>query len=79
VRTDVSEEFIATNIWVETIIVVGTTLVFLHRVLLLLVTANVPSSPILLTLMLEVIRSAESLAVKKPHGVISQETKFFKA
>jgi hypothetical protein len=53
VRTDVSEECIASIIRV-------TRIAFLRVVLQLLVTANVvPSSPILLTLMMEPIRSSE--------------------
>jgi hypothetical protein len=50
VRTDVSEERIASNIKV-----------LLRNVRRLLVTANVvPSSPILVTLMMEAIRSSET-------------------
>jgi hypothetical protein len=42
--------------------------------ILLLVTANVvPRSPILVTLIMEAIRSLET---QQPHGVISQKTAF---
>jgi hypothetical protein len=47
-------------------------------VLRLLVTANVvPSSPILVTLMLEVIRSSENKFLQESHGVTSWKTAFF--
>jgi hypothetical protein len=48
VRTDISEESIAS------------TIVFLHSMLQLLVTANVPSSPIPVTLMTETLCSSET-------------------
>jgi hypothetical protein len=55
VRTDISEECIASIIRVTRIGELGTltitNIVFLHSMLLLVVTANVPSSPILVTLM----------------------------
>jgi hypothetical protein len=57
-RSDVSEERVASIIRVERIKAVGTTLV-VTSVLQLLVTANVPSSLILVTLMMEAIRSFE--------------------
>jgi hypothetical protein len=69
VRADISEEPSASIIRVTRICVLGTTLavtsrnylVFLRSVRRLLVTANVvPSSPILVTLMMEVIRSSET-------------------
>jgi hypothetical protein len=41
----------------------GTTLVFLRSVHQLLVTANVPSSPILVTLMMEVLDFSETLVL----------------
>jgi hypothetical protein len=56
VRTDVSEEriaFIAAEKYYVDI-------VFLRSVRRLLVTANVPSSPILVTLMMEALRSSET-------------------
>jgi hypothetical protein len=72
VRTDVLEERIASIIRVTRIGELGTTLavtsnrsahyvVFLRSVLRLLVTANaVPSSPILVTLIMEALRSSET-------------------
>jgi hypothetical protein len=69
VRTDVSKERIASIIRVTRIGELGTTLavtnnrncVFLCSVLRLLVTANgVPSSPILVTLMMEETRSSKT-------------------
>jgi hypothetical protein len=60
VRTDVSQECIASIIWVKRI---G---VFLRSVLRFLVTANVvPSSPIIVTLMMEVICSSETSVFRK--------------
>jgi hypothetical protein len=52
--------------------------VALCRVRRLLVTANVPSSPILVILMLEALSSSETSVVKEPHSVTSQKTPFFK-
>jgi hypothetical protein len=61
VSTDVSEERSASIIRVTRISELGTTLaVFLRSVCLLLVTANVLSSPILVTLMREVRNSSEN-------------------
>jgi hypothetical protein len=62
VRTDVSEELSASFIRVTIIGELGTTLaVFLCRVCRLLVTASiVPSSLILVTLMMEALRSSET-------------------
>jgi hypothetical protein len=57
VRTNVSEERIASIIRVTRFDELKTTL---RSVILLLVTANVPSSPILVTLMMEAIHSSES-------------------
>jgi hypothetical protein len=54
VRTGVSEELIASIIRVTRIGELGTS------VRLLLVTANVPSSPILVTLMMEALSSSET-------------------
>jgi hypothetical protein len=43
-----------------------------------LVAANVvPSSPILVTLIMEAINSFETSVLKEPHGVTSQKTSFF--
>jgi hypothetical protein len=45
----------------------------------MLVSANVvPSSPILLTLMMEAIRSSEIPLLEEPHGVSSKKMAFFK-
>jgi hypothetical protein len=52
VRTDVKEEL-------STSIIRVTRTVFLHSVHRLLVTVNVPSSPILVTLMMEALSSSE--------------------
>jgi hypothetical protein len=61
VRTDVSEELRSSFIRVTRIGELGTTLVFLHSVRRLLVTASVvPSSPILATMMKEALRSSET-------------------
>jgi hypothetical protein len=74
VRTDVSEELSASFIRMTRIVELGTTLavtsnrrtlrrdylVFLRSVRRLLVTANVPSSPILVTLMKEALSSSET-------------------
>jgi hypothetical protein len=43
----------------------------------LVVTANVPSSLILVTLMMEVLRSSEMSVPAREHDVISQKTAFF--
>jgi hypothetical protein len=66
VRTDVSEELSASIIRVTRIGELGTTLAVtsnrrtLRRNTKLLVTANVPSSPILFTLMKEALSSSET-------------------
>jgi hypothetical protein len=61
VRTDVSEELSASFIGVTRIGELGTTLaVFLRSVRRLLVTADVPSLPILVTLMKETLSSSET-------------------
>jgi phospholipid N-methyltransferase len=53
-------------------------MIFLRSVLRLLVTGNVvPSSPILVTLMMEAIHFSETWYLQDPHGVISQKTAFF--
>jgi hypothetical protein len=51
--------------------------VFLSTVRRLVVTANVPSSPILVTLMMEALSSSECRLLQEPHGVTSQRTAFF--
>jgi hypothetical protein len=72
VRTDVSEELSASFIRVTGIVELGTTLavssnrVFLRKVRRLLVRASVvPSTPILVTLMKEVLRSSEPLVLTR--------------
>jgi hypothetical protein len=63
VRTDVSEELSASIIRVTGIGELGTTLainVFLRSVRRLILTANVFSSPILVTLMMEALNSSET-------------------
>jgi hypothetical protein len=72
VSSDVSEERIASIMRV-------TRIVFLRSVLWLLVTANVfLSSPILVALMMEAIRTSEtSVLTRDPRGVTSQKTAFF--
>jgi hypothetical protein len=67
VITDVSEELIASIIRVTRIGELGTTQQYLCIVLQLLVTANVvPSSPILVTLMMKAIRSSETSVLTTP-------------
>jgi hypothetical protein len=49
-----------------------------HVALRLLVTANVvPSPPILVTLMMEAIRSSKRRYLQEQHGVVFQKTAFF--
>jgi hypothetical protein len=85
VRTNVSEEPRPSFIRVTRIGELGTTIVVtsnrrtLRRntrsVRRLLVKAIVfPSSPILVTLMKEALRSSETLVLQEPHGVTSQKT-----
>jgi ABC-type uncharacterized transport system permease subunit len=50
---------------------------FLRSVLQLLVTANVPGSLILLTLMMEATHSSETSVLIRATGVTSQMTAFF--
>jgi hypothetical protein len=63
VRTDVSEEFSASFIMMTRIGELGTSAV--TSVPQLLVTANVPSSPILVTLMKEALPSSETLVLTR--------------
>jgi hypothetical protein len=66
VRTDFSEEHSASITRVPIIVELGITLaVFLHRMSQLLVTANIPSSPILVTLMMKALRSSETLVLTR--------------
>jgi hypothetical protein len=63
VRTDVTEELNASVIRVTIIGEIGTVLRSVHR---LLVIANVvPSSPILVTLMIEALRSTDTLVLTR--------------
>jgi hypothetical protein len=53
-------------------------IVFLRRVIRALFTANVvPSSPILVTLMMKAIHSSETSVLRRAHGVTYQKTEFF--
>jgi hypothetical protein len=73
VRTEVSKEFSASIIRVTRIGELGTLsvssphVVFLRSVRRLLVTANVPTSPILVILMLEAVSSFETYCSYKSH------------
>jgi hypothetical protein len=73
VRTDVSEDLSASIIRVYRI---GEHH-FLRSVLRLLVAANVPSSPILETLMMEALSSPKRRFLQEPHGVTSEKKPFF--
>jgi hypothetical protein len=80
VRTNVSEELSASIIRVTRIGELWTTLAvkeFFRSVLRLLVTADVPSSPILATLMMEAPSPPKRRLLQEPHGVTSQKTAFF--
>jgi hypothetical protein len=73
--TDILEDGVASLIRVTRIGELGTSLdlisniVFLHRLLRLLVTANViPSAPIFVTLMMGAILSSETSVLIKPRG-----------
>jgi hypothetical protein len=65
VGTDISEKPSASIIGVTRIRELGTTLIFLRSVRRLLVTAKVPSSPILVTLMMEALDSHEMLVLTR--------------
>jgi hypothetical protein len=73
-KTHVAWEIITSIIRV-TIGELGTTLaattnyVFLHSILQLLVTANVPSWPVLVTLMMEAIRSPETSVLTRRRNI----------
>jgi hypothetical protein len=76
VRTDVSEELSAAIIRVPRIGGLGATLAVTSSVRRLLVTVNVPSSRILVTLMVEALGFPETSVLQEPHGVTSQKTPF---
>jgi hypothetical protein len=71
-RTDVSEERITSIIRVKRISKLGTRLAAS-----MLIIANIPSSLILFTLMMEAIHASETFFLQEPHGVISKKTAFF--
>jgi hypothetical protein len=64
IRTDVLEELSASIIRVTRIGELGTTLA-VTSVYRLLVTANIPSSPVLVTLMMEALTSSETLVLTR--------------
>jgi cobalamin synthase len=78
VRTVVSKERIASIMRVTRIGEVGTLAVIINRSMLLVSIASytnvVPSSPILVTLMMEAISSSEHLILHGAHSVTSQKT-----
>jgi hypothetical protein len=81
VRTDVSEELISSVFGVTRIGELGTLAlhnhVILRGLLRLLVTANVPISRVLVTLMIETVHSSETSFLQEPNGVISKKEAFF--
>jgi hypothetical protein len=82
IRTDVSEERIAYIVRMTRIGELGTTLAVTNnrrtlRSYRLLVTANVPSTPIVVTLMMEVIHSSETLVLAIATRRNSLEEAFF--
>jgi hypothetical protein len=50
---------------------------FIRSVRWLLVTVNVPCSPILVTLMMEALSPPKRRQLQEPHGVTSQKMAFF--
>jgi hypothetical protein len=77
-RTDVSEELSTSIIRVTRIGELGIMLVVTsNRRLLRRNTANVLSSPILVTLMIEALSYPKCRLLQKPHGVTSQKTPFY--
>jgi hypothetical protein len=88
VRTDVSKKRIASIITVTRIGELVTTLsltsnqsmlhiVFVHIVLRLLVSVNVPGWPIIVTLMMEAICTPKRRCLQQPYGITSHKTVFF--
>jgi hypothetical protein len=76
VRTDVSEGRSVSSIKVTRISELGA-LAVTSSVCRLLVTANAPSSLILVTLMMDTLRPSETPFLQEPHGIKSQRTVFF--
>jgi hypothetical protein len=58
-------------------VISNNTIVILRSVLLLLVTVNVPSTAILVTLMMDATYFPKRWFLQDPHGVTSQNTAFF--
>jgi hypothetical protein len=52
-------------------------MVLFRTVLRLIVTANIASSPIFTTVMMEALRSSETSFLHEQHGITSQKTAFF--
>jgi hypothetical protein len=80
IRSDFSEERIASIIAMTGIGELGTTLAVTSNRSTLgrnIVTTNVASSPILVTLMMEELLSSEIRFLREPHGVTFQKTAFF--
>jgi hypothetical protein len=75
-RTDFLEELSPSIIVVTRIGELGMLAITSNR-RTLLVTANVPSSQILVTPMMEALSSSEKSVLKEPHGITSQKTPFF--
>jgi hypothetical protein len=77
-RTDALEELSASFIKVQVSVNQENAFVFLRKVFRLPVTANfLPGSPILDTLMKEVLSSSETFVLSEPHGITSQKMTFF--
>jgi hypothetical protein len=78
VMRDVSEESSASIIRETRTDVLGTKkYVFVACFGLLVIADVVPSSTILVTMMMEALRSSEKLVLKDPYRIISQNTTFF--
>jgi hypothetical protein len=73
VRTDVSEELSASFVRVTRISELGAMLAVTSNRR----TANVRSSPILVTLMMEALNSSKTRFLQKPHSITSQKRPFF--